>query len=69
MDKRELTGKWYLKPAIWGNFAVMVEVEVTEWDDPTYGNGGGSFDPPYKTYEKAKGTDLMELGINIVTDD
>lgn len=64
MDKRELTGKWYLSRKTFGGFDVMVQVEIERWVDPTYGNGGGGYAPKRTEYQKATISDLMELGIN-----
>ena len=63
-DKRELTGKWYLSKRTFGGFDVMVQVEIERWDDPSYGNGGGGYAPKRIEYQKARQTDLLELGIN-----
>jgi hypothetical protein len=57
---RKLTGKWYLKKRIFG-FCVMVETIQTttcEFDFST--------SPEITRWEKAKETDLVELGINCV---
>ena len=64
MDKRELTGKWYIKSKLFGRDVIMVEVKVQKWDDLTYGNGGGCYSPERLDYEKATTEDLIELGIN-----
>ena len=64
MDKRLLTGKWHLKKTFWGNYKLMVDVERSTWDDPTYGNGGGCFSPTRVFYEEAKGSDSLYLGID-----
>ena len=57
---RKLTGKWYLKPRIWGGFKVMVQVTVNQHCSIT-----GDSSPQYSIYEKAKAEDIIELGINI----
>ena len=64
MDKRVLTGKWYLSKRTFGGYNVMVQVKVQEWDDPSHGNGGGGYAPKRKEYQKATKSDLVELGIN-----
>lgn len=64
MDRRELTGKWYLDKRKWGGYNVMVQVEIERWDDPSYGNGGGGYAPKRIEYQKAEQTDLLELGLN-----
>lgn len=64
MEQRQLTGKWYLKKTFWGNYKVMVEIKSSKWDDPSYGNGGGSYSPKRIFYEDARESDLIELGIN-----
>ena len=64
MDRRELTGKWYLSKRTFGGFNVMVQVEIERWDDPSYGNGGGGYAPERTEYQKATKSDLIELGIN-----
>ena len=64
MEQRQLTGKWYLKKYFWGKYKVMVEVKSSKWDDPSYGNGGGSYSPEIIFYEDARESDLIELGIN-----
>lgn len=66
MDRRELTGKWYLNKRTFGGFNVMVQVEIERWHDPSYGNGGGGYAPKRIEYQKATESDLMELGINCV---
>lgn len=63
MDKRELTGNWYLKKRTFGGFDVMVEVKIQFWDDPSYGNGGGCYTPERVIYEKAETADLIKLSI------
>ena len=64
MERRDLTGKWYLKKTFWGTYKVMVQVNSSKWEDPTYGNGGGHYTPEVTMYENAKEGDLIELGIN-----
>ena len=64
MDRRELTGKWYLNKRTFGGFDVMVQVEIERWYDPSYGNGGGGYAPEIMEYQKATKSDLIELGIN-----
>ena len=64
MDRTELTGKWYLSKRTFGGFDVMVQVEIERWDDPSYGNGGGSYELKRIEYQKATKSDLIELGIN-----
>jgi len=63
MEERQLTGKWYLKKNFWGNYKLMVQVKSSEWDDPSQGNGGGSFSPEITLYEDARESDLLELDI------
>ena len=63
MDIRVLTGKWYLAKRKLGGYNVMVQVEIERWDDPSYGNGGGVYEPKKIEYQKATPTDLIELGI------
>jgi hypothetical protein len=64
MDRRYLTGKWYLDKRRWGGYNVMVQVEIERWDDPTYGNGGGDYAPKRTEYQKATKSDLLDLGLN-----
>lgn len=64
MNKRKLTGNWYLSKRKWGGYNVMVQVEIERWDESGYGNGGGGYAPKKIEYQKAKQTDLLELGIN-----
>ena len=63
MDRRELTGKWYLSKRTFGGFNVMVQVEIERWriKDIT---SKGYYAPKRTEYQKALGTDLIELGIN-----
>lgn len=65
-DFRKLTGKWKLQPRLLGGYNVLVQVITSTYDDPTYGNGGGSFSPEFKRYEKAKDKDLKKLKIKVV---
>ena len=62
---RILTGNWYLKKTFWGTYTLMVEVTKRIWDDPSYGNGGGSYSPEITSYEKAKEGDAIDLKIKI----
>lgn len=70
-DIRKLTGKWHLEPIYKSRiftvkkigYEVMVEVETSYWDDPTYGNGGGNYSPTRIEFQKATSRDLEELGI------
>jgi len=64
MNKRELTGNWYLSRRTFGGFDVMVEVVTRRWDDSSYGNGGGGYAPAITKYQVAKERDLIDLGIN-----
>jgi len=63
-NKRELTGEWYLKQQLF-NYTIMVEVEIEKWNDPSYGNGGGSYAPKITRYERATHVDLIALPIEI----
>ena len=63
MNRRALTGKWYLEKRIFGGLKVMVQVEVEDWCDPSYGNGGGCYAPKRIEFQKAKPSDLVELNI------
>ena len=72
-DKRELTGKWHLEPIFKGKsifgktkiigYEVLVEVSTSYWDDPSYGNGGGSYSPERIEYQQATSEDLADLNI------
>lgn len=62
---RVLTGQWYIKRIekrrfcglmISRNFEIMVEVFIS---NPFYPE-------PYHTYEKARPSDIIDLGINIL---
>jgi hypothetical protein len=64
MDIRELTGKWFLSKRIFGGFDVMVQVKIERWSDESFGNGGGGYAPERTEYQKAKKSDLVELGVN-----
>ena len=71
MDKRLLTGNWYLKIVKRSIFSrkftylPMVEVKVSYYSDPSYGNGLGSYSPEVLRYEVATPADLINLGIEI----
>jgi hypothetical protein len=58
MDSRRLTGKWYLKKQLFG-FVVMVETIQTNTCEFDF-----STSPEFTKWEKAKESDLIELGIN-----
>jgi hypothetical protein len=64
MNKRELSGKWYLSKRTFGGFNVMVQAKVERWSDESYGNGGGGYAPERIEYQIATQSDLIELGIN-----
>jgi len=64
MERRKLTGKWYLKKTFWGKNKLMVEVKSSKWSDPSYGNGGGSYSPDQIFYEVVRESDLIELGLS-----
>ena len=72
-DIRKLTGNWHLEPIYKSRFftvkkigyEVMVEVETSYWDDPTYGNGGGNYSPRRLEYQNATQEDLEELEIKL----
>lgn len=61
MEKRNLTGNWYLKKTLFGNYKVMVEVKKTYIDENDF-----SFSPSYTMYEKATNVDIILLGINVI---
>ena len=63
ISKSELTGRWYLEKRYLGGYNVLVE-EVTEhWSDPSFGNGGASYDPPIRSYRIATDLDILYLDI------
>jgi hypothetical protein len=74
-DIRELTREYYLKPILKSSlfsrkvknkgYDVYVEVLLQYWDDPSYGNGGGSYSPEVKKFLKATTKDLINLGIEV----
>ncbi len=74
-DIRVLTGEYYLKPILKSGlfsrkvevkgYDVFVEVALQYWDDPTYGNGGGSYSPEIVKFQKATTKDLINLGIEV----
>lgn len=66
MNKKELTGEWYLSKRTLGGFNVMVQVKIERWKDPSYGNGSGRYAPEKTEYQKATESDLTELGINFI---
>lgn len=59
MDRRRLTGRWYLKKNSFG-FVVMVETIQT-----TICKFDFSTSPEFTRWEKAKENDFIELGINV----
>lgn len=63
MDKRELTGLWFLKKRAFGGFDVLVQVRLQIWDDSSFGNGGDGYSPEKTEYQKARQEDLLELRI------
>ena len=60
MNSRTLTGNWYLKKG-WFGYTVMVEVSKFTTEDL----GIYSSHIEYKTWEKAKGDDLIRLKIKV----
>lgn len=66
MNKRKLTGKWYLRKRILGGYSVMVQVELTIPTYTAFGNGGGDHVIKTMEYQKARREDLIELEIKCV---
>lgn len=58
MDRRRLTGKWYLKKKLFG-FVVIVETIQTYTCDFDF-----STSPEFTKWEEADDSDFIELGIN-----
>jgi len=74
-DIRVLTGEYYLKPRLESSlfsrkvevkgYDVYVELAFQYWDDPTNGNGGGSYSPEIVEFQLATTKDLIDLGIEV----
>lgn len=66
INKRKLTGQWYLKKTWLGTYRIMVETTSKYWHDPSFGNGCREYSPEITKYVKALPKDLIELDIIII---